>query len=398
MKNLKEKIKAYALKNAMEHEKAKEGSVISGLFHEGLKKDNVGKIINDVKKEVKRVNSLSEDELQKEFLNLKKLPDKRKERKGLLLLPHKGKVIMRFAPSASGPLHIAHAFVAALNLLYVKKYGGIFYVRIEDTNPENVYMDSYDMLKQDSKWLSGGKAKIIIQSNRMNLYYKYIDKLLKKDKAYVCTCEQDKFKEFIKNMENCDCRNLDKKEQVKRYKKMLSRGKDRYKEREAVLRFKSGMKNKNPAFRDFPLARINEKEHSLQGKKYRVWPLMNLAVTVDDIEQKMTHVIRGKEHRDNAERQKMIFKVLKKKYPWTAYLGRLHFKGLSLSTSGLRKAIEEGKYKGWDDKKLPTLASLRKQGYKPEAFLKLAEHIGLSEVDKKIEKKEYFQLLNQFNR
>jgi len=62
-----------------------------------------------------------------------------------------------------------------------------------------------------------------------------------------------------------------------------------YKQGEAVLRFKSpeGMKHKNPAFRDFPLARINLTNHPRQKNKYRVWPMMDLGVTTDDIEQKI---------------------------------------------------------------------------------------------------------------
>src|SRR3989344_8543172 len=125
---------------------------------------------------------------------------------------------------------------------------------------------------------------------------------------------------------------------------------------------------------------------------------MNLAVAVDDIEQKMTHIIRAKEHRDNATRQKMIFKVFNKKYPWTAYLGRWHFTDLELSTTKMRQAIEQGKYSGWDDVRLPTLASLKKQGYKPQAFWKFAERVGLSESDKVMDRKEYFQLLDAFNK
>src|SRR4030042_256112 len=91
-------------------------------------------------------------------------------------------------------------------------------------------------------------------------------------------------------------------------KKMLD--KYGFREGQAVLRFKSDMKHKNPAMRDFPLARIVLTEHPRQKNKYRVWPLMNLAVTVDDIEMKMTHIIRGKDHLDNAKRQEMIYKVL----------------------------------------------------------------------------------------
>ena len=167
---------------------------------------------------------------------------------------------------------------------------------------------------------------------------------------------------------------------------------------EAVLRFKSNMKDKNPAMRDFPLARINLNKHPLQGNKYRVWPLMNLAVTVDDMEMNVTHIIRAKDHRDNANRQKLIFEVLGKKFPWTGFLGRIHFKDMNLSTSEMRKEIDNGEYSGWDDVKLPTLVSLRKKGYSPEAFWKFAEQIGLNEIDKKMDKKEFFLLLDGFNK
>jgi glutamyl-tRNA synthetase len=179
---------------------------------------------------------------------------------------------------------------------------------------------------------------------------------------------------------------------------MMDKSKNGFKEGDAVLRFKSDMKDKNPAMRDFPLARIVLTEHPRQKKKYKVWPLMNLAVTADDIELKMTHIIRGKDHRDNAERQKMMYKVLGKKFPWTAFLGKIHFKDMELSTTQTRKDIEAGKYSGWDDKRLLTIASLKKRGYTPEAFWKFSERVGLSETDKIMDRKEYFTLLDGFNK
>jgi glutamyl-tRNA synthetase len=392
------KIRAYALRNAIHYKgKANSGAVISALFHEGLKKEDVKKNIKKINSVVKEVNFLSLEEQKNEFEKLEKEVSEREVREGLQELPNTKKgVVMRFAPSASGPLHIGHALVFCLNLLYVQKYGGTFYVRIEDTNPNNIYKPAYKMLKEESKWLSKGKAKVVIQSDRMELYYKYAEKLIKKGFAYICTCSADKFRKFVKNKKNCPCRKLSVKQNIDRWNKMLY--KKGYKVGEAVLRFKSDMKHKNPAMRDFPLARINETSHPRQRKKYRVWPLMNLAVSVDDIEMKMTHVIRGKDHRDNAERQKMIYKVLNKKFPWNAFLGKIHFKDLELSSTKMREGIESGKYSGWDDKRLPTIASLRKQGYKPEAFWKFAEQVGLSESDKVMDKEEYFKLLKSFNR
>ncbi len=397
VKDLEKKAHAYALKNALGHEgTAMQGNVISSLFHDGLKKSEVGKYVKQISEIVKEINSLSLEEQKSEFEKLKKVVSERKVREGLPDLPgaKKGKVIMRFAPSASGGFHIGHALTSSISFDYVMKYGGIFYVRIEDTNPENIYKPAYKMIEKESKWLFDNKAKIVIQSDRMELYYKYVEKLIRKNAVYVCTCESETFKEFVSEKKNCPCRKLDVKENLEMWGKMLTN----YKEGEAVLRFKSNMKDKNPAMRDFPLARINLTEHARQKKKYRVWPLMNLAVAVDDIEMKMTHIIRAKEHRDNAERQKMIFKVLgkEKQFPWTGFLGRWKFTDMELSSTKFTQGIKEGKYTGWDDPKLPTIASLKKQGYKPETFWKFAEHIGFSENDKVIDRKEFFRLLDSF--
>ncbi len=400
IKELENKARAYALKNALAYKgKAQQGAVISSLFNEGLKKEEVKKFVKDISKIITEVNKLSLEEQEKEFKGLEKNVSVRKVREGLEELPNaKGKVVMRFSPSASGGFHIGHAITGCLNYLYVKKYSGKFYVRIEDTNPDNIYKPAYKLIKQDSEWLFDKKAKIIIQSERINLYYKYAEQLIKKNSAYVCTCSGDKFREYVKEKRNCPCRKLNVKENLERWKRMLDKA--GFKEGEAVLRFKSsrGMKDKNPAMRDFPLARVNLTKHPLQKDKYRVWPLMNLAVSVDDIELGMTHIIRAKEHRDNAQRQEMIYKVLGKKFPWTSFLGRWHIKGLKLSASQITKDVESGKYSGWDDKRLPTIASLKKQGYKPQAFWRFSEQVGLSETDKTIDKKEYFKLLNAFNR
>jgi len=394
-------IKAYALKNAIEYNgKAVAGSVVSGAFQAGLKKKDIRTTMVLINNVVKEVNLLSIEQQKKEFFKLKKLVGHRPERQGLPALPKakKGKVITRMSPSPSGALTLGHILTILPNFLYVKKYGGKFYIRIEDTNPENIYKPAYKMIEQESKWLCKNKVKIIIQSKRMSLYYKYIKKLIDKKAGYVCTCDSEEFKKYISESKNCPCRNLSAEENLKRWKKMLD--KKGYSSGQAVVRFKSDMKNKNPAMRDFPLARVNQKKHPLQGNKYKVWPLMNLAVAVDDIKQGMTHIIRGKDHRDNAKRQEMIYRVLgkEKQYPWIAFIGKIHFTDLEISSSKIRKSIESGKYKGWDDPKLPTASSLKKQGYKPETFYQFVEQRGISEVDKIISKKDFFEALNQFKK
>jgi len=395
MKN--ETIKAYALKNAIEHNgKATLSPIINSLFNEGLKKQNIKLIIPKVQKIIEEVNKLTLEKQKQEFSNLRSLIGYRETREGLPDLPNNKKVITRMSPSPSGPLHIGHILTILPNFLYAQKYKGQFYIRIEDTNPENIYKPAYKMIEEEAKWLCKNKVKIIIQSERMELYYKYAKKLLDKNAVYICICNPEKFKELLLAKKPCPCRKITN--QKERWEKMLD--KKGYKQGEAVLRFKSNLKDKNPAMRDFPLARINTTSHPLQKNKYKVWPLMNLAVTTDDIEQKMTHIIRGKDHKDNAKRQKMIYKVLGKSkiYPWTAFIGKLHLKNINLSSSKIREEIEKGKYKGWDDPKLPTLASLKRQGYKPEVFWKFGEERGISEVDKTISEKDLLEILDNFNK
>lgn len=393
-------ILAYSLKNAVEHEgKCQEGSVISGLFAEGLKREEVKSIIQEVKKTVSEVNKLGLEEQQKQFKSSEKLVGHRTEREGLPELPNvKGKIRMRFAPAPSGQLHLGHVISNVASSLYVKKYGGEFYLRIEDTNPEKIDLMSYKGLVEDSSWLFGNISEVIIQSDRVPVYYKYAEELIKKGAAYVCDCDNEKFKELILKNKSCPCRKNSVQENLIRWTKMLD--KKGYKEGEAVLRFKSDLDNPNPALRDFPLARINLTKHPRVGLKYRVWPLMNLSVTCDDLEYNMTHIIRGKDHKDNAERQKMIYKVLglENKFPVTIFMGRMKFSDMDMSKRKITAAIKEGDFEGWDDVRLPTVAALRKRGYLRETFEKLAIQRGISEVDKVITKKDFFEILDNFNR
>ncbi|MFA5953406.1 MAG: glutamate--tRNA ligase family protein [Candidatus Pacearchaeota archaeon] len=393
-------IKAYALKNAIHYSgKANSGAVISSLFNEGLKKEEIKSIMPKVSEIVKEISKLSLEKQEQEFEKLKELVSEREHREGLPELPNvnsKKGVVMRFRPAPSGPLHVGHIIAGMPSSLYVKKYGGKLYIIIDDTDPETTLPEAYENIKKDFNWIFGNVSEYISSSDRMKIYYDYAEKLIKKEKAYVCTCSSEKFKLYAESKEDCPCRNNELKENQFRWKKMLD--KKGYKEGDAVLRMKSNMQYPNPAMRDFPLARINLSNHARQGKKYRVWPLMNLVVPVDDMEFGMTHIIRGKDHADNAKRQEFIFNVFGKTYPWAFFMGRIKFSDLILSKRKIKAAIEAGEYSGFDDERLPTISSLKKRGYKPEAFAKFAEQRGLTEVDKVISQKDFFEIIDNFNR
>ncbi|MBD3354902.1 glutamate--tRNA ligase [Candidatus Woesearchaeota archaeon] len=416
---LKESIRKYALQNAVEYDgKANPGSVIGKLLAEdhSLKK-KMKDVSKEVKKVVAEVNKMKIEEQKKEFKKYKKkIPKKKKEeKKRLPELKNAKKVVMRFSPSPSGPMHLGHSYPLSLNSEYCRKYKGKLILRIEDTNPETIYEPAYGMLPEDAKWVTKDNiGRVVVQSDRLGLYYDYAEKLVDIGKAYVCECTSDHFRELIFEKKACPCRDLPLEEHQKRYAKMFNE----YKPGEAVLRIKTDIKHKNPAMRDFPLMRINDHvhprwasekhelcpplekgEHSVEKDiAPRVWPLMNLAVFVDDVEMGVTHVLRAKDHIDNAKRQEFLYRYLEKDIPETIFVGKINFEGMPMSCSKVKKLIEEGKYEGWSDIRLPFLAALKRRGYQPDALIKYSLDVGVSQNDKSVTKEEFFKALDHFNK
>ena len=142
--------------------------------------------------------------------------------------------------------------------------------------------------------------------------------------------------------------------------------------------------------RDFPLMRINENPHPKTGTKHKVWPLMNLAVFVDDIEMGVTHALRAKDHMDNAKRQEYLYNYLKKPIPETIFIGRINFTDLKISCSKTKALIEENKYEDWSDIRLPFLLALKRRGYQPEAFIKYTLDVGATQNDKTVNPMYFF--------
>ena len=399
---LDDAIRKHALQNAVAFGgKANAGAVIGRVISENPDmKSKVKEISKDVQRIVGEVNKLS---VKKQEEALKKIAPGIQEHKKTIKrkeLPElenakPGNVVMRFEPSPSGPLHIGHAYTLSLNSELCRKYKGKLILRIADTNPENINKPSYEMIPKDAEWVTKGNVwETFVQSDRMEIYYQYAKELLEKGHAYVCTCAPEAFREAMLKQVPCQCRDIKNKEHLHRWSNMLGE----WKEGSAVVRIKTNLKDRNPAMRDWPALRIKEAEHPRQGKKYRVWPLLNFAVAVDDHEMGITHTIRAKEHMDNEKRQKFIYDYMGWKIPQHLYIGRINFEGMRVSASQTRALIEKKEYSGWDDIRLPFLEPLRRRGYQPDAFIKYALDVGVSQTDKVVSKDEFFKTLNAFNR
>ncbi|HIQ50979.1 MAG TPA: hypothetical protein EYH54_03320 [Nautiliaceae bacterium] len=324
--------------------------------------------------------------------------------------PYFDKFRTRFEPSPSGPLHIGHAIGVIVNYLYSKKYKGEFILRIADTNPKNILVEAYDYIVEDVEYLTGERIKPIIQSKRIKIYYEKLEELLEKGLAYVAVYEKGNKEYFDINGLRLDKtilqRNRSIEENLDLWEKMLN---NEFKEGEAVVRIKTTKSKinepleetisyfKNSSLIDFPIFRIVEEEHPLMENVF-VWPLMNFSVAIDDWLLKISHVIRGKDHELNGEKQKIIYSYFDAPIPEFIYFGKVNFIDLKISTTKIKKEIVEGKYEGWNDLRLPFLRALKRKGIQRESLQKYAKAFGVSKSDKKTRTEEFFKTLYKFNR
>jgi len=298
----------------------------------------------------------------------KVLPDLEKAEKG---------VVMRFAPNPSGPLHIGHARAAALNDAYVKQYGGRYILRIEDTDPKRVDPEAYETVQEDIRWLGLGITETVTQSDRLPIYYDLCRQLIERKGAYVCTCDNEKFKELKMARQACPCRDNSVEKNLGLWQKMLDHT---FKEGEVSVRIRTDLAHPDPAMRDFPAFRILDAPPHPKVKAH-VYPLMNFSVVADDHLLGVSHVIRGKDHIANTRRQKYIYDHMGWEVPVYRHYGRMGIEGVVLSTSQMRAGIREGTYTGWDDIRLGTLRALARRGISPEAVKNAMLAIGIGETD-----------------
>ncbi len=385
MEELSNIILKYALQNAILHDgKANYKAVIGKIMAENPSlRSRAKELIGDVKKIVEEVNSLSPEEQKKELEEI--APEllerkKKEEKKELEDLPDvHGEVRMRLAPSPSGPMHLGQSRMAILNDEYVKRYGGVLFLRIEDTNPHNILPEAYDMIPEDLEWLGVKVHEIVIQSDRFEIYYDYAKKLLEMGRAYITTVPAEEWRKLKSEGKPTKDRELPPEEQLERWEKMLA---GEYDEGEAVYVVKTDLQHPNPAIRDWAAFRIiKDVEHPRLGNKYIVYPLMNFSVAVDDHELQLTHVLRGKDHLNNTYRQMYLYDYFGWKKPIYIHYGWVTMKDTILKTSLIKEGIRKGEYMGWDDPRLGTLRALAKRGIQPEAIRKYWIQVGLKEVD-----------------
>ncbi len=379
-------VRKYALQNAVLYGGKANPKAVSGkvLAEEPALRPKAKEIIPMIEAIVAKVNSMSPEDQRKELGGIDASLLKREVKEKVHALPDLpdveiGKVVMRFAPGPSGPLHLGHTRVAILNDEYCRRYDGCFINRIEDTNPDKIDPDAYDMIPEDLEWLGVKVGMTVVQSERFELYYEMARKLIEMGKAYVCTCPMEEWRALKEQMRACPHRDLPPSVQMEQWEKMLAGA---YEEEKAVLVVKTDLDHPNPAIRDFVGLRIvTSTPHPRTGTRYCVYPMMNFSVAVDDHFLGLTHVIRGKDHLNNTHRQEYIFRYFGWKQPYYHHYGLVSIPETILKTSTVGKGIKTGEYSGWDDVRLGTVRAMAKRGIRADAIRAYWIDCGIKDVD-----------------
>ena len=388
-----------AIQNAIEYSgKAAAGSVIGRLMAARTDLRPYGKTLSPlIAQKVAKANSLATDKgldflrdiLEQEAPSLLEERKKQARRIGLpeLVNAEKGKVVLRFAPNPNGPLSFGHARGIIINGEYAREYEGELILRFDDTDTtvKPPLLEAYETIKQEAEWLLGfAPHRVVVASERIESYYQHTEMMLDREFGYVCQCSAEEFREYRVGMVNCPCRENTVSKNTYLWQKMLD---GTFNPGDAVVRVKTDMRLKNPALRDWPALRIQDTKTNPHprpgiGSKYRVWPLLDFQSAVEDYLQGVTHIIRGKDLMDSTRKQKLLYEHFGWVYPETMYWGRVkvHEWG-GFSTSQMRKDIENGKFIGWSDPRLPTIAGLSGTGIQAEALRNFWIELGVTQKD-----------------
>ncbi|MBD3312787.1 glutamate--tRNA ligase [archaeon] len=377
-------IRKHALKNALDHGKAILKAVMPKVIGEVPEaKDDIKGLVKKIKEVLEEVNKLGEKEILKELKSLApELLVEEEEEQGLPDLKVKGKPVFRLAPFPSGAIHLGNTRGMIINDEYAKKYDGKLLLVIDDTigsKAKPIVKEAYKLIPEALKWLKIKYDETIYKSDRLGLFYKHGRKLIEKDAAYVCECPSELIRDYRSKGIACTHRKQSVKENLAKWDKMLEGG---YEAGGAVVRLKTDIKHKNPAFRDRVLFRISERRHERVGDKYHVWPMLEMSWAVDDMLLGVTHIIRGKELMIEGMMEEFIWDVLGyKDTPEIIHHGLFQVKGAKISKSKARKEVMSGEYTGWDDPRTWSVQSLKRRGFKPEAVREFILLLGLSKSE-----------------
>ncbi|MFO7531682.1 MAG: glutamine--tRNA ligase/YqeY domain fusion protein, partial [Candidatus Limnocylindrales bacterium] len=297
-------------------------------------------------------------------------------------------IVTRFPPEPNGHLHIGHAKSIALNYGIAREFGGRFHLRFDDTNPTREEQAYIDAIQADVRWLGADWGEhLYYASDYFEQLYEWAEHLISASLAYVDDLTGEQIREYRGTLTEpgrpSPHRDRSVDENLERFRRMRA---GEFPDGGPVLRAKIDMASPNINLRDPVLYRIVHAAHPRTRDAWCIYPTYDYAHGQSDAIEGITHSICTLEF----ENHRPLYDWLIEHLPVPARPHQYEFARLNLTWTVLSKRfllrlVHDGRVRGWDDPRMPTIAGMRRRGYPAEGIRDFAAAIGVSKSDSTVE-------------
>ena len=297
-------------------------------------------------------------------------------------------IVTRFPPEPNGYLHIGHAKSICLNFGIAREFGGRCHLRFDDTNPVKEEQEYLDSIEADVRWLGFDWGEHLYHaSDYFDQLYAWAVHLVREGRAYVDDLSADEIREHRGTLtepgRDSPWRNRPVEESLDLFERMR---KGEFGNGARVLRARIDMGSPNINLRDPVLYRIVHATHPRTGDAWCIYPTYDFAHGQSDAIEGVTHSLCTLEF----EAHRPLYDWLIDNLPVPSRPRQIEFARLSLthtvlSKRVLKRLVDEGHVRGWDDPRMPTISGLRRRGFPAEGIRDFAALIGVAKADSTIE-------------
>jgi glutaminyl-tRNA synthetase len=290
-------------------------------------------------------------------------------------------VVTRFPPEPNGYLHIGHAKSICLNFGVAREFGGRCHLRFDDTNPTKEEQEYLDAIEADVRWLGFDWGEHLYHaSDYFEQLYEWAVHLVRVGKAYVDDLSADEIREHRGTLtepgRNSPWRERSIEENLDLFTRMRA---GQFPDGARVLRAKIDMASGNINLRDPVLYRILHAAHPRTGDAWSVYPTYDFAHGQSDAIEGITHSICTLEFEDHRPLYDWFIENLPvPSRPRQYEFARLNLSHTVLSKRILLKLVNDGRVRGWDDPRMPTISGIRRRGFPAESVRDFAALIGVA--------------------
>ncbi len=300
----------------------------------------------------------------------------------------------RFPPEPNGYLHIGHAKAIFLDFGLADEFGGRTNLRFDDTNPEKEEQEYVDSIQRDVRWLGYDWERLCYASDYFPQLYEWALQLIKNGKAYVDDLSADEIRRYRGTLtepgKDSPYRNRSVEENLDLFVRMK---KGEFPDGSRVLRARIDMVSPNLNLRDPVMYRILHATHHRTGDEWCIYPMYDYAHGQSDSIERVTHSMCTLEFADHQPLYRWYIEQLGIFPSQQIEFDRLNLTYTLLSKRKLLQLVQEGRVRGWDDPRMPTLSGIRRRGFTPEAIRAFVASAGVSRTNGivDIEMLEHFQ-------